>query len=197
MSDNKGGFWAWIQGKSAPDATDEPPTAQIQPRQLAPGEVLASAPVQPSSPITSASAGTSTTQSAPNPLADRLAELETQISEQQTQARQAQAAAFADGAVRARQALPSERQALYDAYIQASEDDAARPLTSGTRVSRIESMVTSRTPHSLTTEQLPSGDGGTLPNAASSGAVSDERHQALLAMTPLGQTILRKRAKSA
>lgn len=192
MSDNKTGFWAWISGKGAPEEGDAPPT--IEPRVLAPGEVLASAPVPPNSSIVS-----SATASAPNPLADRMRELETQISEQQTLARQAQAASFADGAVRAKQAMPSERQALYNAYIQAAEDDSARPLTGGsaTRVQQIEAMVSSRTPHSLTDELLASGQVGALPSGAPAAAMSDERHQALLGMTPLGQSVLRKKAKSA
>ena len=186
----------WWSNLFAAQAELEPPAiaAQIEPRTLAPGEMLTAAAVPPKSPITSASA----TQTTPHPFADRLAELESQLADQQTQARQAQAAAFADGAVRARQAYPSERQALYDAYIQASEDDSARPLSGGTtRVGQIEAMVKTRTPHNLTAELLPTTQGGELPSSAGSAAMSDARHQALLAMTPLGQSILRKKAKSA
>lgn len=182
----------WWSNLFAAQAELEPPvlTAAIEPRALESGEVLESAPLPPTS-------AARVVQSAePNLFATRLKELETQIAEQQTQARQAQAAAFADGAVRARQAMPSERQALYNAYIQASEDDGARPLETS-RVSQIEALVKSRTPHSLTEELLPTAQGGALNSGAGAAAMSEERHQALLAMTPLGQSILRKKAKSA
>jgi len=184
----------WWSNLFAAQAELEPPAiaAQIEPRTLAPGEMLTAAAVPPGSLITSASATTTT----PNPFADRLAELESQLADQQTQARQAQAAAFADGAVRARQAMPSERQALYDAYIQASEDDSARPLSGTTRVGQIEAMVKTRTPHNLTAELLASGEGGTLSNSGTK-VLTDERRRALLAMTPTGQAVLNKRAKSA
>lgn len=189
MADKKPGFWAWIAGKDAPDETDQPPI--IEPRTLAPGETLASADL----PLGSTAR---VLQAVPNPFADRLAELESQLSEQQAQARQAQAAAFADGAVRARQAMPSERQALYDAYIQASEDDSARPLTGATRISQIEVMVKSRTPHSLTDELLATNAAGALPNGATPTTPTRERLDALEAMTPLGRaTLARGRTKSA
>jgi len=182
MADSKPGFWAWISGKGAPDEGDQPPS--IEPRALAPNEALASADLM---------AG-STARVVPNPFADRLSELESQLAEQQTQARQAQAAAFADGAVRARQAMPSQRQALYDAYIQASEDDSVRPIAVS-RVSQIEAMVTSRTPHSLTAELIATTAAGALPNDTAPKPPTDERKASLLAMTTLGRaTLARGRA---
>jgi len=182
MADSKPGFWAWISGKGAPDEGDQPPT--IEPRALAPNEALASADLM---------AG-STARVVPNPFADRLSELESQLETQQTQARQVQAAAFADGAVRARQAMPSERQALYDAYIQASEDDSVRPITVS-RVGQIEAMVTSRTPHSLTEELIATTAAGALPNDTAPKPPTEERKESLLAMTTLGRaTLARRRA---
>jgi len=129
----------------------------------------------------------------------RMVELERQLAEQQTHARQAAAAAFADGAVRAHQAMPAERQALYDAYIQASEDDSARPLTSGTsRVGQIEALTSSRTPHTLTEELIAATSGGVLPSSGSTRPMSEERKEALMSMTTLGRAALaRKRARSA
>jgi len=178
----------WWGNLLSAQAELEPATA-IEPRVLEKGEVLVSAPVPQDSPIVSASSGT-----APNPFADRLAELESQLGEQQAQARQAQASAFADGAVRSHQAYPSERGALYDAYIQASEDDAARPLAT-TRVSAIEALVSSRTPHSLTEELIATNAGGVLDSDVSPKPPTEERKDSLLAMTPLGRaTLERKRA---
>jgi ClpP class serine protease len=181
----------WWSNLFAAQAELEPAAlaAAIEPRALAPGEALASAPLLVNS--------SATASSTPHPLSERMAELEAQIAEQQTQARQAQAAAFADGAVRARQAMPSERQALYDAYIQASEDDSARPLASS-RVSQIEALVKSRTPHNLTVELLPTNEAGTLPSGATATTPTRERLDALEAMTPLGRaTLARRHAKSA
>lgn len=134
-------------------------------------------------------------QAAADPaIADRLAELEAQLSEQQAQARQAQAAAFADGAVRARHAMPAERQALYDAFVQASEDDTARPLATS-RISGLETLVGSRTPHSLTDELIATNEAGALPSSTATAKPSEERIRALLSMTPLGQAALdRKRS---
>jgi ClpP class serine protease len=181
----------WWGNLFAAQAELEPATltAATLPRALERGEMLTSGDLP---------AGSTIASSAPiaNPFADRLAELESQLGEQQAQARQASAASFADGAVRAHQAYPSERQALYDAYVQASEDDAARPLATA-RVAQIEALVTSRTPHSLTDELIATSTGGVLASAPDSGAISEERHQALLAMTPLGETVRRRRAKSA
>src|SRR5262249_19286442 len=55
----------------------------------------------------------------------RIAALERQLADQRRTQIEGQAASFADGAIRDRRALPSERQALYDAYLQAASDDAA------------------------------------------------------------------------
>jgi hypothetical protein len=182
MADSKTGFWAWISGKGAPDEGDAPPT--IEPRALAPDETFQGADLP---------AG-STARVVSNPFADRLAELETQLETQQAQARQAQAAAFADGAVRARQAYPSERQALYDAYIQAAEDDAARPIAT-TRISQVEALIGSRTPHSLTEELIATNTAGALPSGATPQAMTEERRASLLAMTPAGQAALERRQR--
>ncbi len=116
-----------------------------------------------------------------------------------------QAAVFADGAVRDHRALPAEWQSLYDAYLQAAQDDDAHggvtfaDNTQGTRVGRLEALVAARPQHSLTVEQVVTNDAVALGNGGGDKAtMSEERHDALLAITPLGQAALdRKRARSA
>jgi len=134
-------------------------------------------------------------------LSARLKELETQLADQRRERIEGQAAGFADGAVRACRALPAERQALYDAYVQAAADDAAHgvvTLSEGTtqsRVTQLEALIAARPQHALTAEQVATNAAGTLPNDARAAQMSEERHDTLLAMTPLGQAALdRKRA---
>lgn len=135
--------------------------------------------------------------SAPDPkLAERMAELEAQITEQRTHAAKVAATAFADGAVRSRQAMPAEHAGLVADYMQAVEDDAARPMAES-RVSRLESRIAQRPTHDLTSEQVATTLAGALPNAAVPETPSEERVQALLAMTPAGQAALdRRRARA-
>ncbi len=130
--------------------------------------------------------------------------LKKQLAEQRRVQIETQAAAFADGTVRDRRALPAERQQLYESYLLAAEDDAAHGAVTfadgkqGTRVSRLETLTQARPQHDLTVEQVITNEAGALGNDATKAKMSEERHEALLAMTPLGQAVLeRKRAKSA
>lgn len=136
--------------------------------------------------------GTIEQAAGPDPREARLAELERQLATQQQQQRDVQAAAFADGAVRSHRALPAERPALYDAYLRASCDDAAAPLTNGSRAALLEGLVNQRIPHSLTQELIAQQVQGTIlpTDASATPELSEQRRRALLAMTPTGQAVL-------
>lgn len=131
----------------------------------------------------------------------RIDALEKQLAEQRAATIQQQAITFADGAVASHKALPVERQALYEAYLLAATDDAAHGVVTfadgktGTRVSRLESLVASRPAHNLTAELIAQGVGGVLEATKDTAKMTDERRDALLAMTPLGQAALSARRK--
>lgn len=124
------------------------------------------------------------------------------------------AAAFADGAIRERRALPAERDMLIAQYTQAAKDDAALGGTvtfardgqpaEGTRVESLAALVAARPRHILETDlvKLPRDDQDTtvlLNRAATAGAtkeaaMSDERRAQLLGLLPEGRAILRDEA---
>ena len=128
--------------------------AQIGERQLAPGEMLASAPLPPGS--------TAREEGAPSA---ELTQLRQQLATMQQHERATKAAAFADAAVRERRAMPAEHAELVALYTQALADDTAAPVVSGqaTRAQRLEGLIKARPQHSLTQERVPQGSGGTLP----------------------------------
>lgn len=125
----------------------------------------------------------------PDPREAEIAALRERIAKQEQAALQTKAEAFADGAIRAHQALPSERTALIGTYLQlaATEDGTAH----------LEALIAARPPHSLSSEQVAVGAGGVLESGASPIGVSPERKAKLLAMTALGQSIARKKTTSA
>lgn len=131
---------------------------------------------------------------------DRTLALERQIAELQQERIKTQALAFADRAVAAQHAMPSEHAALVALYTHAAADDARDPWTTKSageaesRVALLEWDVGNRPPHSLTQELIAAGvQLGALPNTGDPKQLSAERADALLAMTPLGQTVLRAR----
>lgn len=182
------GFWANMFGGMFSAAKAEGIAVDgetIEPRTPALGEVLTSANVPAGSPITSSHTVMSTqAASTPDPREERIAALEKQLAEQQTAQIQAAAAAFADGAIRQSLALPSEREKLIALHVQAAQDDTR---DSGTRRANLEQLISSRPPHSLSSEQVKVGEGGVLESQSSTGGLSPERRQKLLSMTPLGQ----------
>ena len=109
-------------------------------------------------------AGPVSTPIATNEPAELL-QLRQQIAQMQTRERETLVAAFADGAIRDRRAVPAERAELVGLYSQALADDAAQPVASGqaTRTQRLEGLIKARPQHTLTHELVPSGNGGTLP----------------------------------
>jgi signal peptide peptidase SppA len=125
-----------------------------------------------------------------------IADLRRQLAEQRTQQTQARAAQFADGAVSDRRAFPAERDALLSAYVQAADDDATSPVAGESRVQRLEAMIAQRPQHTLTSEVIAQSEGQQVLSAKTD-EVSEDRKKALLAMTPLGQAALARRAKSA
>lgn len=152
--------------------------------------------------------GTTTTTTAavepPPPSAEqlsreqRLVELERQLAAQK-QAQIAQAATtFADKAVRDRRAFPAERSALIALYTQAAQDDDRVGAADGQigRVAHVEQLIAARPQHSLSSELIASGPGGVLEQSAGPKEMTEERRRALLAMTPLGQAVI-KTARSA
>ena len=128
----------------------------------------------------------------------KIAELEARIAQQRQAQIATAAASFADGAVRERKAYPAEHAALVAAYVQAAQDDDARPVggDTRTRVAQLQALVEQRPAHSLSGELIASGAGGELATNAGPQPMSEARKQALLAATPMGQAALKK-ARSA
>lgn len=117
-----------------------------------------------------------------------VAALQQQVAALQAEARRASAAAFATRQVTARRALPAERAALEQLYLQAAEDDAARPLAAS-RVAALTAAVEARPAHVLTAEHI--GDAPLLALAQQAAPVDPvARKRALLALTPLGRSVL-------
>jgi ClpP class serine protease len=191
--------------------------AKDQGLEIEPEAPAASAPAaqaQQETPATQAAQPTTTTTTAAatqgngaaDAMAARIAELEQRLAEQRTQQITADAAAFAQTAVRERHAMPAEHDTLVQLYLAAAQDDQAAPWPTPTeaeqgrpasRVALLKAQIASRPPHSLTSEQIRVGTGGVLENGAET-KMSDGRRQALLAMTPMGQAALdRKTTKSA
>lgn len=94
-----------------------------------------------------------------------LAQLKQQLAGMQAREREGLAAAFADGAVRDRRALPAEREELLSLYALALSDDAASPVAAGqtTRAGRLDQLLKARPQHALTQELVPVALGGALP----------------------------------
>lgn len=132
-----------------------------------------------------------TQAAAPDPRDAELAALRDRIAKQEQAAVTAKAEAFADGAIRASQALPAEREKLIAMYTQAASDDQR---DEGQRLATLEQLIAARPAHSLTAEQVAVGAGGVLETQQ--GGMTADRKQQLLNMTPLGQAA-RKHAKSA
>lgn len=121
------------------------------------------------------------------PADPRIAALQAQIATMQAQQYQTAAAAFADGLVSARRATPAERDTLAAAYLQASADDAARPIATA-RTALLEAASAARTPHVMTQELVGDGRLVALANQAATG--SDDaaaRNARFLKMTPMGR----------
>lgn len=125
---------------------------------------------------------------APTAQAQRLAELEQQLAEQQSRAIETRAAAFADGAIRNRQALPAERESLISLYRQAAIDDGR---DQGQRVASIEALIAARPAHALTQETVAVGPAGVLEPTPRADGMTAERRAQLLGLTPLGQHVAR------
>lgn len=83
--------------------------------------------------------------------------------------------------------LPSEQQALLEAYAQAAVDDLDRPLEGGkARTAMVEGLFANRPRHALTKEQLdaagkPEG-GSDQPAGGAKGEVDAARVENLIAM---------------
>ena len=122
------------------------------------------------------------------------------------------AAAFADAAVLARRAYPSERANLVASFSQAADDDAAAPAVvtfsagaetkTGSRLDAFRALVECRPPHGLTSEHLQTAafsGGAVIPSAADTGALDQEKIDAqverMLASTNIGQRILAEKKK--
>jgi hypothetical protein len=116
----------------------------------------------------------------------------------------ADAAAFADGEISARRAVPAERDRIAALYLQAARDDRAQPAVVrfgdcgfGGRVEALRAAFACRQPHPLLDALLTSeGEGRALANMAETTsannprAVSAARRRELLGKTTLGQTVL-------
>lgn len=166
--------------------------------------------------------------SAPDPAsATKIADLEAQITALKTDSTVSfaamvddRAAAFADGVIQAKKALPAERSSIIVAFTQAAKDDAAHPATvqfskigadgkaavvTGSRVNAIEALYEARPAHTLTREMLKeameSGDlvqfinRQSAPDAEAEKPMDEKRYKALMSATPFGTAVL-KEAKS-
>lgn len=125
--------------------------------------------------------------------ADQVAELQKQVAELQTASRRQAAQSFAAGEVAARRALPAERERLQSLYLQAAEDDAARPLAEGSRVALLAAQQAARPQHVLTAEHI--GDAPLFALSQQAAPVDKAtRRKSLLSMTPVGRAALKKGA---
>jgi len=122
-----------------------------------------------------------------DPRDAELQALRERIARQEQAALAVKAEAFADGAIRAHQALPAERTQLIALYTQSAATEAG--------TATLEALIAARPPHTLAAEQVAVGAGGVLESGALQ-AVTPERRSKLLGMTPLGQAAA-KRARSA
>jgi signal peptide peptidase SppA len=101
---------------------------------------------------------------------------------------------FADAEVTANRLLPAERDELEASYLQALKDDAASPLTEGSRAAKLEAMQQKRQPHHFTSERI--APDATAKILAGDGAeMSEDREKELLSKTGLGRSGLKLVAK--
>jgi signal peptide peptidase SppA len=131
-------------------------------------------------------------------LRQQLAQMQERESKLQGEAMQREAEAFADGEVRANRAFPAERDALVAQYLQAAQDDAARPWTvhvkvgdaeAKSRVDLLKLQCAARPDHGLTQEQMPGNPAGgkALANQDTPDANKPDpaRVKQLIALSPL------------
>jgi ClpP class serine protease len=154
--------------------------------------------------VTTAQATPAQAQSADTRDAE-LQALRERIAKQEAQQIQVAAAAFADGAIRDRRAMPAERDTLVRLYTAAAQDDARNPWPVPTdageapsRVALLEADIATRPQHTLLQERVSVGQGGVLETGTKPEGLSEERRRQLLAMSPTGQAVLKaRRATSA
>jgi hypothetical protein len=117
--------------------------------------------------------------------------LRKQLAAQREEKAKAEADAFVMQQLRVGKLLPAEADATKADYLQAVEDDAARPLGDGSRVSRLCARIESRPSHKLT-EELTVGPGDKVLKADENTQteMSEERRKELLGKTPAGKAAL-------
>lgn len=93
--------------------------------------------------------------------------------------RNEQATAFAKGLVRAGKAIPAQNPALTTLYLQLAEDDAARPMSTGSRLEALQQLFADALPHGLTAEtEIPTGAKVLDPVATPADPVDADRKAA-------------------
>jgi len=115
-------------------------------------------------------------------LAEERAKMQAELRKAQAARLQTEAAAFADGLIRASKAVPAEREAIIAAWIQAADDDAAHGAVTfadgqqGSRVTRLQALYEARPAHSLIREQLdPKATFQVVPGAGMGAAADAEK----------------------
>ena len=90
-----------------------------------------------------------------------------------------QATAFAKDLVRAGKAIPAQNPALTTLYLQLAEDDAARPMSTGSRLEALQQLFADALPHGLTAEtEIPTGAKVLDPVATPADPVDADRKAA-------------------
>jgi signal peptide peptidase SppA len=128
---------------------------------------------------------------------DELARVRKELATERNARAHDNAVAFADSEITSSRAMPAEREALIEAYIQAATDDltfgASTAVAGASRVEALKQRQAARPAHTLTTEVVPVNDAAraalintTTTATADKPATPEERKQ-LLVMTPLGQ----------
>jgi capsid assembly protease len=127
-----------------------------------------------------------------NALRAKNAEAEKAKAEAIKQQRRTAAETFVKEQIVAGRLLPAEKDAVLADYLQAAEDDEARPLADGSRVATLQARVAARPAHKLTEEQLDPEKTRVLlsDEKPAAGEVSEERRKELLAHTALGKASL-------
>jgi signal peptide peptidase SppA len=117
--------------------------------------------------------------------------LQKQFAAERQEKAKAEADAFVMQQLRTGKLMPAEADATKADYLQAVEDDAARPLGDGSRVSRLCARIESRPSHRLT-EELTVGKTDKVLKADENNQteMSEERRQQLLSATPAGKAAL-------
>lgn len=97
----------------------------------------------------------------------------------EAQVRNENARAFVVGLTTSSKVIPAQKPALMTLYLQLAEDDAARPMSTGSRLEAFAQLFADALPHGLTTEtEIPTGTKVLDPVATAADPVDADRKAA-------------------